>query len=693
MVALVPIPFDVLTSRLFRELAHKKAAFDLPVARCFQPASAPDLSLHMHGHRISTPFGPAAGPHTQLAQNIVLSWLAGGRGIELKTVQIRDDLIIPRPCIDMQTIGFNVEWSQELTLEQSLTEYVKASMLIDMLKASGWSPGYSDTVFDMSIGYDFAGISSDRVRGFMTGLMDATAIIARLRDEIPSSLARLRDVPFAGRISDTVTVSTFHGCPPEEIETIATFLMKQIGLHVVVKLNPTLLGRDQVRDILHDQLGYTELNVPDAAFEKDAKWDQVVGLVDRLGKLAQSLGRGFGVKFSNTLLVDNHKRFFPVTEKQMYLSGPPLHVLAMMLVSCFRQTFGDRFPVSFSGGINAKNFADAVALGLKPVSACSDLLKSGPYSGYARGARYLANLIKRMNQLGAPDIETFLLKAFGHAEAALVTLGLSSERLASCRSALANGGDLRTAAGAAFAGWVSAAKLLNTQSYVSRVLLDQAYGAVGNADAPKKVGTCLKLLDCLTCDKCIPVCPNDANFILAIPRTRLAIERLAPNGTGWRLETDGVLSIDKPWQIGVFADACNECGNCDVFCPENGAPYLSKPLFFGSVEAWAAAPHRDGFAFELLPTGVRMHGRFNGRAVSVESGGAELRYCGDRFDVQLEPADPAGSAKGMAAGPIDLTPLRIMELMRIALTAPEAVNFIGIALSKDQTASPENMRR
>jgi putative selenate reductase len=690
MAELIPVPFDVLTSRLFRELAHKKAAFDLPVARFFQPASAPDLSVLMHGHRISTPFGPAAGPHTQLAQNIVLSWLAGGRAIELKTVQIKDDLVISRPCIDMQTIGFNVEWSQELTLEQSLTEYVKASMLIDMLKMSGWSAGFGDSLFDMSVGYDFAGVSSDRVRAFMAGLMDASAIVARLRDQIPSSLASLRDAPFATRISETITLSTFHGCPPEEIEAIAAFLLREIGLQVVIKLNPTLLGRKQVREILYDRLGYGELSVPDAAFDKDAKWEQIVGLVDRLGALAGSLGRSFGVKFSNTLLVDNHKRFFPATDKQMYLSGPPLHVLAMMLVGRFRQTFGDRFTVSFSGGVDANNFADAVALGLKPVSVCSDLLKSGAYSGYARGARYLANLTKRMNLVGAADIDTFVLKAYGHAEAALAGLRLTSERLASCRTALSTGGDLRAAAGEEFANWVSAARLLNTQSYLRRMAENQAYGAAHNANLPKKVGTHLKLFDCLTCDKCIPVCPNDANFTLAIPRTKLAVERLARNGSGWTLENDGVLNIDKPWQIGVFADACNECGNCDVFCPEDGAPYLSKPLFFGSVEAWAAAAHRDGFAFEPLPTGVRMHGRLNGRAVSVESGGRKLRYRGDRFDVQLDPADPAGTAEGVAALPVDLTPLRIMELMRVAMTAPDALNFISVALRQQaRPAAPK----
>jgi len=684
MTELTPVPFGVLVARLFRELTQKKAAFDLPVVRFFQGATA-DLSIAVHGQRASTPFGPAAGPHTQLAQNIVLSWLAGGRVIELKTVQIKDDLVIPRPCIDMQTIGFNVEWSQELTLEQSLEEYVKASMLIDMLKASGWAPTYGDTIFDMSVGYELAGIRSARVRAFMAGLMDATAIVDRLREQIPGALAYLRDTPFTTRISDTVTLSTFHGCPPQEIEAIAAFLLQEVGLHVVVKLNPTLLGRAQVAEQLHERLDYRDLNVPAAAFEKDATWEQVTGFVERLGNLAHSLDRGFGVKFSNTLLVDNYKNFFPASEKQMYLSGPPLHVLAMLLVRRFRQLFGDRFPISFSGGIDAGNFADAVALGLKPVSVCSDLLQSGAYSGYARGARYLVNLVKRMNAVGAAEIDQFVIKAYGHAQAALDGLALPAERAQACRAALAQGGDLRAAAEEAFAAWVSAACLLNTETYIERMLADPRYSAARNATPPKKLGTRLTLFDCMTCDKCIPVCPNDANFVLAIPQARVTMERLVRNGAGWATEPTGTIVLDKPWQIGVFADACNECGNCDVFCPEDGAPYLSKPLFFGSIAAWADAPERDGFAFEPIGEGLRLHGRLNGRAVTVERNGDRLRYCGEGFDLQLDPADPAGTAKGRSDGPVDLTPLRILEIIRTAITAPDAVNFVSTAIAEHVT--------
>lgn len=63
--------------------------------------------------------GPAAGPHTQMAQTIVLAWLGGARVFELKTVHALDDLEIARPRIDMATVGFNTAWSQEQLVSQS----------------------------------------------------------------------------------------------------------------------------------------------------------------------------------------------------------------------------------------------------------------------------------------------------------------------------------------------------------------------------------------------------------------------------------------------------------------------------------------------------------------------------------------------------------------------------------------------
>lgn len=612
MADLRPIPLSVLVARLYRELARRKAVYDLPRRAFFEDAGGRDLGVSIHGHRAAMPFGPAAGPHTQMAQNILLSWLAGGRVIELKTVQILDALDIARPCIDMETIGYNIEWSQELRLEQSLEEYVKAAMLVEIATSAGLGAALPDTVFDMSVGYDLAGIQSDRVGAFLSGMRDATAVVEALRAQIPDEYAHLRDLPYATRISDTVTLSTFHGCPPSEIEAIAAHLLREAGLNVVVKLNPTLLGADDVRAILNDRLGYADIAVPDAAFANDPTWAQVEGMVERLGRLAGTVGRGFGVKFTNTLLVRNHRDFFPAEAAEMYLSGPPLHVLAIALVGRFRARFGDRFPISFSAGIDVANFADSVALGLKPVSVCTDMLKNG---GYARGGRYLKALTERMDACGATDIDTFVLCAFDQAGAALDGLGLPPHRADVCRAALDGRGDLRAAAGDDFERWVAAARVLNTQAYDAQVAADPRYGAEATNTPPRRTDATLGRFDCQTCDRCITVCPNNAIFPFTLPRGPIA---------------DGGPTIVRQHQIGVFADACNECGNCDVICPEFGAPYRLKPNFFGSLAAWAEAA-RDGFFVESLAGGtLRLHGRLDGVEVVLDrAADGALRCRGD----------------------------------------------------------------
>ena len=51
----------------------------------------------------------------------------------------------------------------------------------------------------------------------------------------------------------------------------------------------------------------------------------------------------------------------------------------------------------------------------------------------------------------------------------------------------------------------------------------------------------------------------------------------------------------KAHQLANYADACNECGNCDVFCPEDGGPQLEKPRFFGSLETYRRDAGDNGF--------------------------------------------------------------------------------------------------
>jgi putative selenate reductase len=679
MAELTPYPLAALAGRMFRELETQGSIFDLPASRFYLGDPEIDYSVAFQGHTASCPLGPAAGPHTQMAQNIVLSWLGGARIMELKTVQIMDELDLPRPCIDMRTIGFNAEWSQELKLEQSLDEYVKAAMLIHMLQHSGkidLEPGFDRLVYDLSVGYDLDGIRQDRVLTFIRGMMDASESVERLRAELPRSLGDLRDLDFPTRLSDTVTLSTFHGCPPEEIEGIIEFLMEELGLHCIIKFNPMLLGAEEARRLLHERMGYTDIRIPDSAFERDATWPQAVEIVERLEEKAQKLGLGLGAKFSNTLIVDNNQGFLPESESEVYLSGPPLHVLASHLVGRFRRHFGDRLPISFSAGVDRFNYPDCVAIGLVPITVCSDLLRKG---GYGRMGAYHAQLKARMRAVGACSIDDFILRAYGWGETALESLGTSIpvQALDRCKKALRSGGDLRSAAGDHFDSWLSAAKIHNTEHYVAATTEDLRYGQERNSTEPRKIGRHLKLFDCLTCDICVPVCPNDANFTFSIEEAEIPIAKVRRSIDGWEWSREGTLQFEERHQIGNLADFCNDCGNCDVFCPEDGGPYVMKPRFFRREADWLAAAELDGFQLERRGSIEVVRGRFNGKEFVLETDKERMLFSGENFRFELSRADPPGSVVGDGPEEVDLTYCFIMDALRRAMFDTTHVNYIN----------------
>jgi putative selenate reductase len=177
MAELVPASFADLVRRLYAEPRVNQSLFALPKKKWYLPdASEPDMTVRFHDSLAGNPSGTAAGPQTQMAQNLLLSYAAGGRILELKTVQINDRLTIPRPCIDMTTIGYNVEWSQELLVEQSLREYVAGMMLIEIFRRDPAFAGQSltgaagEVIYDMSVGYDLAGIRSEKIQRFFDGM-------------------------------------------------------------------------------------------------------------------------------------------------------------------------------------------------------------------------------------------------------------------------------------------------------------------------------------------------------------------------------------------------------------------------------------------------------------------------------------------------------------------------------------------
>ena len=681
MAELIPYPFAALIERMFSELESADSIFDLPSKSFFLGREGRDYSVPFHNKRAPTPLGPASGPQTQMAQNLVLSWLCGCRILELKTVQILDELEIPRPCIDMETIGYNVEWSQELKLEQSLHEYVKGAMLIEILKASGklkMAPGFGEVIYDMSVGYDLKGIQTERVQDYIRGMKNASAVVEHYRKQIPDRFSQFRDLDFPTNLSNSLTLSTFHGCPPDEIERIIDFLLTEHSLNCIIKLNPTLLGEERVRELLQGVMGYEAVNVPSKAFQTDTSWDQAQGFVQRLGVTADQLGLGFGVKFSNTLIVENHRSFFPESEKEMYLSGPPLHVLATNLVDRFRDRFGDHYPISFSAGIDRKNFADAVAIGLTPITSCSDLLKAG---GYSRATTYFRELDSRMDRLGVNTIPDYIIKAYGNAEQALSECGKDVEdsKIDECRKALDEGTSLLEAAGEDLYGrWLSQCKLLNTQTYAENATLDQRYALVKNSKPPTKVGSMLELFDCLTCDKCIPVCPNDANFMLSIPPEQVPVKTLTFQDGNWSVEESGKLVLKKKHQIANFADFCNECGNCDIFCPEDGGPYVLKPRFFGSRESFRELSNHDGFFIERNNGGDTVLARFSQDEYESTLMNGEVQFSGPGFNIRFSADDPEKTVSGEAETSVDLTRYEIMEKIRWGILESGHVNYASV---------------
>ncbi len=420
---------------------------------------------------------------------------------------------------------------------------------------------------------------------------------------------------------DCVTLSTFHGCPAGEIEKIALHLLAEHDVHVVVKMNPTLLGRERVEDLLRGTLGYDELRIHAPAFAGDLTFDEAVSMMNRLEGEAAKRGRSIGAKFTNTLVVENHKTFFSPDQKQMYLSGAPLHVLAVHAAARFAEATHGRFPLSFSGGIDRTNFADTLACGFVPVTTCTDLLRPG---GYGRLPKYLKELEARMESARVHDVPSFV----------------------------------RARAGVAGNVSMQDAALANLRSYAARVASDPRYAAAKNQKVPRRVGTHLALFDCITCDKCIAVCPNDANFAVEIGEGTFDAPALVVRAGHVEIESGPALNVKRRRQFVNYADFCNDCGNCDVFCPEEGGPYKVKPRFFSGRTTFEADPH-DGFLVEKDALGrptmsARMDGIRLKLLVDAQSGRAT--FSDGRIFCEIDLATHAVIHAGGAAPPREVDP-------------------------------------
>jgi len=224
--------------------------------------------------------GAAAGPQTQLANNILVAYLTGARFMELKTVQKIDGAelrkAVAKPCILAEDEGYNCEWSTELTVPEAYDEYLKAYFAIAVLGRELGLGAVDEVGFNMSVGYDLEGLKGDKVNSFIDSMIDAssTPVFQECRAWIEEHLGELSHFTredldtLSPQVSRSVTLSTMHGCPADEIERIATYLLTEKHLNTFVKCNPTMLGYTFARDCL-DRLGYDYLSFDEHHFTED----------------------------------------------------------------------------------------------------------------------------------------------------------------------------------------------------------------------------------------------------------------------------------------------------------------------------------------------------------------------------------------------------------------------------------------
>lgn len=352
----------------------------------------------MFGRTLETPIGPAAGPHTQMTQNIVAAYYAGSRFFELKTVQIMDGeelaACINRPCIKADDEGYNCEWSTELTVPQAMEEYIKAWFLLKVIAREFGLGDMNGFQFNVSVGYDLAGIQSPKVDTFLNSMKHAedTEIFKHCKAYLLEhadwfehvTTEDIEQIP--PEICNSVTLSTLHGCPPQEIERIAMYLLTEKGFHTFVKCNPTLLGYEFARKTM-DEMGYDYIQFGDFHFKDDLQYEDAVPMLTRLMNTAKERNLEFGVKITNTFPVDVKQNELP--SEEMYMSGKSLYPLSISLAAKLAKEFDGRLRISYSGGADYYNIERIVDAGIWLVTVATTLLKPGGYQRLTQMAKLL----------------------------------------------------------------------------------------------------------------------------------------------------------------------------------------------------------------------------------------------------------------------------------------------------------------
>lgn len=395
---------DIMTPMSFEQLLdwilNEKRSHGTVFGERFPYHADSRYDRKIFGRLLETPVGPAAGPHTQLTQNIVAAYYTGSRFFELKTVQIMDgaDLAacVNKPCIKADDECYNCEWSTELYVPQAMEEYIKAWFLLKVM-AKEFELGSPDGFqFNISVGYDLEGIKSEKIDNFLNVMKNAedSEVFRRCKAVLLERVDQFEKVTkedieaIQPEICNSVTISTLHGCPPQEIERIAMHLITEKGFHTFIKCNPTLLGYEYARKTM-DEMGYDYIAFGDFHFRDDLQYEDAVPMLQRLMQVCAERNLEFGVKITNTFPVDVKQGELP--SEEMYMSGKSLYPLSIAVAAKLSEDFQGKLRISYSGGADYYNIEEIVESGIWPVTVATTLLKPG---GYQR----LLQIVKKLEK-------------------------------------------------------------------------------------------------------------------------------------------------------------------------------------------------------------------------------------------------------------------------------------------------------
>lgn len=397
------IPFNQIIEWSLEEYKNQGKVFGIRKEKFYKNESGKVLKT-IFGDEIGSAVGPAAGPQSQLTQNIISAYLTGARFMEIKTVQIMDgaeiQAAVARPCIFAEDECYNCEWSTELEVKQAFEEYTKAYFAIQVLAKEFGISDKKDFAYNMSVGYDLAGIKSEKINNYIEGLRNAenTEIFKECKEYLLANLDKFEKVTkedienIKPNICESITLSTLHGCPAHEIEAIATYLLDEKKMNTFIKCNPTMLGYEYARKTL-DSMGFDYISFTDHHFNNDLQYEDAVGMFERLLDLGKKNDLAFGLKITNTFPVDVKRNELP--SEEMYMSGRSLLPLSLSMAAMLSEKFDGKLPMSYSGGADGLNIKEIFEAIGQPITVATTILKPGGYPRFNQLAKETEDLLDR----------------------------------------------------------------------------------------------------------------------------------------------------------------------------------------------------------------------------------------------------------------------------------------------------------